>query len=104
MKFFDIKIDLNDINKEQSNNIEDLEIVLVNTFGDLVDKVNNNIEGSPKNIKNITFKGKKSSHKVLNLSFDKCKFINYNIDINKLIEEEKINKDEDLDEDSNSSF
>lgn len=104
MKFFDIKIELNDINKEQSNNIEDLEIVLVNTFGDLVDKVNNNIEGSPKNIKNITFKGKKSSHKVLNLSFDKCKFINYDIDINKLIEEEKINKDEDLDEDSNSSF
>lgn len=97
MKFFDMKIMVNDINKEQTNEdkTEDLEILYAGTFGKLVDKVvNTNIEESLKNI-NITFNlEKKSKNKVLNLSFANCRFINYNVDINKLIEKEKKNEDD----------
>ena len=108
MKFFDMGIEVNE--QDQNNNIEDLEFLNVKTFGelvdkvndngDLVDKVNNNIEESLKNIKDITFKVKKSKNKVLNLSFANCKFINHKIDINELIEEKKMNENEDSDENS----
>lgn len=102
MKFFDMEIDIKNINSEKGKNdkTEDLEIVFAETFGKLVDKIKNNIDGSLKNIKNITFNGVKSKHKVLNLSFAKCRFINPNIDINELIEEEKTNENEDSDENS----
>lgn len=102
MKFFDMEIDVNNINSEKGKNdkTEDLEIVFAETFGKLVDKIKNNIDGSLKNIKNITFNGGKSKHKVLNLSFAKCRFINPNIDINELIEEEKTNENEDSNENS----
>ena len=102
MKFFDMEIDIKNINSEKGKNdkTEDLEIVFAETFGKLVDKIKNNIDGSLKNIKNITFNGVKSKHKVLNLSFAKCRFINHDIDINELIEEEKTNENEDSDENS----
>lgn len=102
MKFFDMGIDIKNINSEKGKNdkTEDLEIVFAETFGKLVDKIKNNIDGSLKNIKNITFNGGKSKHKVLNLSFAKCRFINHDIDINELIEEEKTNENEDSDENS----
>ena len=110
MKFFDMKIEVNDINKEQTNEDKnvDLEIVLANTFGELVGKVNNNIVNnniadSFKNIKNITFKVEKSKHTVLNLSFANCKFINPDIDINKLIEEEKNEEGNDVSSDDEAS-
>ena len=105
MKFFDMKIEVNDINKEQTNEDKDadLEIVMANTFGELVDKVNNNIEESLKNIKNIIFKSEKSNHTVLNLSFANCKFINPDIDINELIEEEKNEEGNDVSSDDEAS-
>ena len=105
MKFFDMKIKINNINgkKEKNDETEDLEIVYAKTFGDLVDKVNINIENNLRNIKNITFEEKKSKkHVLLNLSFNNCRFTNPSIDITNLIAEEESDKDDDIDDESDN--
>lgn len=106
MKFFDMKIKINNINgkKEKNDETEDLEIVYAKTFGELIGKVVNiNIENNLRNIKNISFEEKKSKKYVLlNLSFNNCRFINPSIDITNLIAEDESDKDDDIDDESDN--
>ena len=103
-KFFDQKTEVKGIDDTaQKEKIKDETLSSQHTFGDLIsiDKeiVNQNI----KNIKNINTFGKNSEHQVLNLSFNKCKFTNPNVDITNLVDITKLIEEEKTDEQNNES-
>ena len=89
-KFFDQETEVKGIDDTaQKGKIKDETLFSQHTFGDLISINKGIVNQNIKNIKNINTYGKNSEHQVLNLSFNKCKFTNPNVDITNLIEEEK---------------
>lgn len=108
-KFFDQETEvkgIDDTAQKQKEKIKDETLSSQHTFGDLISIDKGIVDKNIKNIKNINTSGKNSEHQVLNLSFNKCKFTNPNVDITNLIEEEKTDEknNESDNEDSNDFF
>lgn len=105
-KFFDQETEvkgIDDTAQKQKEKIKDETLSSQHTFGDLISIDKEIVDKNIKNIKNINTFGKNSEHQVLNLSFNKCKFTNPNVDITNLVDITKLIEEEKTDEKNNES-